>query len=97
MTAIQAVLPSLSPVMPELILAIGVHRTDLIYGAFRGERSVETWSMSAVALILLIVARFLGARVAVGRAKVTTFNGSFIIDNFSKVMKAADPARLGRH
>ena len=83
MTAIQAVLPSLSPVMPELILAIGVLGL-ILYGAFRGERSVETINVGA--LILLILAFFVV--VSQSGAKVTTLNGSFIIDNFSKVMKA---------
>ncbi|GJE16194.1 NADH-quinone oxidoreductase subunit NuoN [Methylobacterium marchantiae] len=83
MTAIQAVLPSLSPVMPELILAIGVLAL-ILYGAFRGERSVE--SVNVGALVLLILAFFVV--VSQSGAKVTTLNGSFIIDNFSKVMKA---------
>ncbi|MCC0806301.1 NADH-quinone oxidoreductase subunit NuoN [Methylobacterium sp. W2] len=83
MTAIQAVLPSLSPVMPELILAIGVLGL-ILYGAFRGERSVE--SVNVGALILLILAFFVV--VSQSGAKVTTLNGSFIVDNFSKVMKA---------
>ncbi|MHC2085912.1 NADH-quinone oxidoreductase subunit NuoN [Methylobacterium sp. CM6244] len=83
MTAIQAVLPSLSPVMPELILAIGVLGL-ILYGAFRGERSVE--SINVGALILLILAFFVV--VSQSGAKITTLNGSFIIDNFSKVMKA---------
>ncbi|KQO43406.1 NADH-quinone oxidoreductase subunit NuoN [Methylobacterium sp. Leaf85] len=83
MTAIQAVLPSLSPVMPELILAIGVLGL-ILYGAFRGERSVETVNVGA--LILLILAFFVV--VSQSGAKVTTLNGSFIVDNFSKVMKA---------
>ncbi|WP_027170849.1 NADH-quinone oxidoreductase subunit NuoN [Methylobacterium sp. 10] len=83
MTAIQAVLPSLSPVMPELILAIGVLGL-ILYGAFRGERSVE--SVNVGALILLILAFFVV--VSQSGAKITTLNGSFIVDNFSKVMKA---------
>ncbi|MCJ2127731.1 NADH-quinone oxidoreductase subunit NuoN [Methylobacterium sp. E-045] len=83
MTAIQAVLPSLSPVMPELILAIGVLGL-ILYGAFRGERSAE--SVNVGALILLILAFFVV--VSQSGAKVTTLNGSFIVDNFSKVMKA---------
>ncbi|CAA2100022.1 NADH-quinone oxidoreductase subunit N [Methylobacterium bullatum] len=83
MTAIQAVLPSLSPVMPELILAIGVLGL-ILYGAFRGERSVETVNVGA--LILLILAFFVV--VSQSGAKITTLNGSFIVDNFSKVMKA---------
>ncbi|WP_019906847.1 NADH-quinone oxidoreductase subunit NuoN [Methylobacterium sp. 77] len=83
MTAIQAVLPSLSPVMPELILAIGVLAL-ILYGAFRGERSVE--SVNVGALVLLILAFFVV--VSQSGAKVTTLNGSFIVDNFSKVMKA---------
>ena len=81
---VQTVLPSLTPLLPELILGIGV-MVLILYGAFRGERSVETINVGALALLL--VALFVVMSQAPG-TKVTTLSGSFIQDGFSKVMKA---------
>ncbi|KQP94821.1 MULTISPECIES: NADH-quinone oxidoreductase subunit NuoN [unclassified Methylobacterium] len=83
MNAAQIVLPALGPALPELILSIGV-LVLILYGAFRGERSAE--GVNVGALILLVLALF--AVMSQSGAKITTLNGSFIIDNFSKVMKA---------
>ncbi|KQO68144.1 NADH:ubiquinone oxidoreductase subunit N [Methylobacterium sp. Leaf465] len=83
MNAAQIVLPALGPALPELILSVGV-LVLILYGAFRGERSAE--GVNVGALILLVVALF--AVMSQSGAKVTTLNGSFIVDNFSKVMKA---------
>ncbi|MCJ2038904.1 NADH-quinone oxidoreductase subunit NuoN [Methylobacterium sp. E-025] len=81
---VQTVLPSLTPLLPELILGIGV-MVLILYGAFRGERSVETINVGALALLL--VALFVVMSQPAG-TKVTTLSGSFIQDGFSKVMKA---------
>ncbi|TXN68104.1 NADH-quinone oxidoreductase subunit NuoN [Methylobacterium sp. WL6] len=81
---VQTVLPSLTPLLPELILGIGV-MVLILYGAFRGERSVETVNVGALALLL--VALFVVMSQPAG-TKVTTLSGSFIQDGFSKVMKA---------
>ncbi|TXM73308.1 NADH-quinone oxidoreductase subunit NuoN [Methylobacterium sp. WL12] len=81
---VQTVLPSLTPLLPELILGVGV-MVLILYGAFRGERSVETINVGALALLL--VALFVVMSQAPG-TKVTTLSGSFIQDGFSKVMKA---------
>ena len=81
---VQTVLPSLTPLLPELILGVGV-MVLILYGAFRGERSVETINVGALALLL--VALFVVMSQAPG-IKVTTLSGSFIQDGFSKVMKA---------
>jgi NADH-quinone oxidoreductase subunit N len=83
MNAAQIVLPALGPALPELILSLGVLAL-ILYGAFRGERSAE--GVNVGALILLVVALF--AVMSQSGAKITTLNGSFIVDNFSKVMKA---------
>ena len=83
MNAAQIVLPALGPALPELILSVGV-LVLILYGAFRGERSAE--GVNVGALILLVVALF--AVMSQSGAKITTLNGSFIVDNFSKVMKA---------
>jgi NADH-quinone oxidoreductase subunit N len=83
MNAAQIVMPALGPALPELILSVGV-LVLILYGAFRGERSAE--GVNVGALILLVVALF--AVVSQSGVKITTLNGSFIVDNFSKVMKA---------
>ena len=83
MNAAQIVLPALGPALPELILSLGV-LVLILYGAFRGERSAE--GVNVGALILLVVALF--AVMSQSGARITTLNGSFIVDNFSKVMKA---------
>lgn len=83
MNAAQIVLPTLGPVLPELILGVGV-LVLILYGAFRGERSSE--GVNVGALLLLVIALFVV--MSQSGAKVTTLNGSFIVDGFSKVMKA---------
>ena len=66
-----------------LILGIGVLAL-ILFGAFRGERSTE--GVNVGALILLIVALFVVVTQPTHR--VTTLNGAFISDAFSRVMKA---------
>ncbi|WP_430912831.1 NADH-quinone oxidoreductase subunit NuoN [Methylobacterium sp. sgz302541] len=80
---LHAVLPSLSPLLPELILGVGV-MVLILFGAFRGERSAE--GVNVGALILLILALFVV--MTQPPQKVTTLNGAFISDSFSRVMKA---------
>jgi NADH-quinone oxidoreductase subunit N len=83
MNAAQVVLPALWPALPEIILAVGV-MVLILYGSFKGERSVE--GVNVGALILLILALF--TVVSQTGLKVTTLNGAFIVDGFSRVMKA---------
>ena len=82
MNAVHSVLPSITPVLPEIVLSVGA-LVLVLYGAFRGERSVE--GVNVGALLVLIVTFFL---VVSGHGKVTTLNGAFISDNFARVMKA---------
>ncbi|NEU12933.1 NADH-quinone oxidoreductase subunit NuoN [Methylobacterium sp. BTF04] len=82
MNAAQIVMPSLGPALPELILAVGV-LVLILYGSFRGERSAEAVNVGA--LVLLVLALFVV--MSQSGAKITTLNGSFIVDGFSKVMK----------
>ncbi|WP_407520987.1 NADH-quinone oxidoreductase subunit NuoN [Methylobacterium oryzisoli] len=84
MNAAQIVMPALGPALPELILTVGV-LVLILYGAFKGERSTE--GVTVGALIVLIVALFAVVSQPFG-AKVTTLNGSFIVDGFARVMKA---------
>jgi NADH-quinone oxidoreductase subunit N len=84
MPTVHSVLPTLAPLIPEIILSVGV-MVLILYGAFRGERSTE--GVNVGALILLVLAFF----VVIGQApgtKVTTLSGAFIQDGFAKVMKA---------
>ncbi|MCJ2083998.1 NADH-quinone oxidoreductase subunit NuoN [Methylobacterium sp. J-090] len=83
MTVAQSVLPALWPALPELILGVGV-LVLILYGSFRGERSAE--GVNVGALLLLILALFVV--MSQSGTKVTTLNGAFIVDGFSKVMKA---------
>ncbi|GJE02925.1 NADH-quinone oxidoreductase subunit NuoN [Methylobacterium isbiliense] len=84
MNAAQIVMPALGPALPELILTVGV-LVLILYGAFKGERSAE--GVTVGALIVLIVALFAVASQPLS-AKITTLNGSFIVDGFARVMKA---------
>ncbi|GEP00817.1 NADH-quinone oxidoreductase subunit NuoN [Methylobacterium haplocladii] len=81
-THLHSVLPSIGPLLPEIILSVGV-LVLILYGAFRGDRSVE--GVNVGALILLILTFFV---VISGQGKVVTLSGSFISDNFSRIMKA---------
>ena len=82
MTSIHSVMPAIGPLLPEMILALGVLGL-ILYGAFRGERSVE--GVNVGALVVLILGLF---AVVSGQGKITTLSGAFISDNFSRVMKA---------
>ncbi len=73
---------SLQPVLPELVLSIGTMAL-LMLGAFRGERSTSL--VSALALVLLVVAGVLVANLPAGR--LTTFGGSFIVDDYARFLK----------
>ena len=84
MPPVHAALPSLAPLLPELILGIGVLLL-ILYGAWRGERSAETVSVGA--LVLLLVALF-AVLSQPGTGRVTTLSGAFVSDAFSKVMKS---------
>ncbi|GJE55100.1 MULTISPECIES: NADH-quinone oxidoreductase subunit NuoN [Methylobacterium] len=81
-THLHSVMPSIGPLLPEIILSVGV-LVLILYGAFRGDRSVE--GVNVGALILLILTFFV---VVSGHGKVVTLSGSFISDNFSRIMKA---------
>ncbi|GLS44013.1 NADH-quinone oxidoreductase subunit NuoN [Methylobacterium brachythecii] len=82
MTHLHSVMPTIGPLLPEIMMAVGAMAL-LMYGAFRGERSVE--GVNVGALILLILTFFV---VVSGHGKITTLSGAFISDNFSRIMKA---------
>ena len=73
---------SLLPVLPELVLAAGAMAL-LMLGAFRGEQTTQL--VTGIAVLLLVVTGALELWLPAG--KLTTFGGSFIVDNFARFLK----------
>jgi NADH-quinone oxidoreductase subunit N len=75
-------LPSLQPLAPELVLAVGA-MVLLMIGVARGDR--VTPLVSALAILLLAAA---GALVVFAPAgKIVAFNGSFVLDDYARFLK----------
>jgi len=72
----------LLPVMPEIVLALGAMAL-LMLGAYRGQGT--TALVTALAVCLLIVVGVLELMLPAG--KLTTFGGSFIVDDFARFLK----------
>jgi NADH-quinone oxidoreductase subunit N len=73
---------SLLPVLPELVLAAGAMAL-LMLGAFRGQQTTQLVTGLAVALLVVT-----GALVFwLPGGKLTTFGGSFIVDDFARFLK----------
>src|SRR5271167_926592 len=72
----------LLPVLPELVLAVGAMAL-LMVGAYRGVRT--TGLITALALGLLVLVGLLELMLPAG--KLTTFGGSFIVDDFARFLK----------
>jgi len=72
----------LLPVLPELVLAAGA-MVLLMLGAFRGQGA--TGLVTALSLVLLVIVGVLEMMLPAG--KLTTFNGSFIVDDFARFLK----------
>ena len=72
----------LLPVLPELVLAVGAMAL-LMIGAFRG--SGTTALVTGLAVGLLILVGVLELTLPAG--KLTTFGGSFIVDDFARFLK----------
>jgi NADH-quinone oxidoreductase subunit N len=72
----------LLPVVPELVLAAGA-MVLLMIGAYRGPgtTALVTW----LAMCLLVVAGLI--ELALPAGKLTTFGGSFIVDDFARFLK----------
>ncbi|MEN3386374.1 MAG: NADH-quinone oxidoreductase subunit [Hyphomicrobiales bacterium] len=73
---------TLLPVLPEIILSLGAMGL-LIYGAFAGERTGGVVDTIAFVLLLLAAAII----YALPSGKLIAFNGSFIVDDFARVVK----------
>ena len=72
----------LLPVLPELVLAVGAMAL-LMVGAYRGVGT--TGLITYLALALLVIVGVLELTLPAG--KLTTFNGSFIVDDFARFLK----------
>src|SRR6202046_5825106 len=72
----------LLPVLPELVLAIGA-MVLLMIGAYRGQQTTSL--VTGLAVCLLVVVGALELWLPAG--KLTTFNGSFIVDDFARFLK----------
>src|SRR5437763_6482424 len=72
----------LLPVLPELVLAVGA-MVLLMIGAFRGGQTTRL--VTGLSVCLLVVTGVLELLLPSG--KVTTFGGSFIVDDFARLLK----------
>ena len=72
----------LLPVLPELVLAVGA-MVLLMLGAYRGEGTTRL--VTSLAVVLLVVVGVLELMLPAG--KLTTFGGSFIVDDFARFLK----------
>src|SRR5215813_5269360 len=72
----------LQPVLPEMVLAVGA-MVLLMLGAYRGQGT--TALVTGLAICLLIVTGILVLTLPAG--KLTTFGGSFIVDDFARFLK----------
>ncbi|MBX9711715.1 MAG: NADH-quinone oxidoreductase subunit NuoN [Xanthobacteraceae bacterium] len=73
---------SLLPILPEIVLAVGAMLLLLI-GAYRGQQTVPV--VTALAVVLLIATGVLEVLLPAG--KLTTFGGSFIVDDYARFLK----------
>ncbi len=72
----------LLPVLPERVLAVGAMAL-LMLGAYRGEGTTRL--VTTLAVVLLVVVGALELMLPAG--KLTTFGGSFIVDDFARFLK----------
>src|SRR5215467_11144912 len=72
----------LLPVLPELVLAVGA-MVLLMIGAYRGQGT--TALVNWLAVLLLVATGVLELMLPAG--KLTTFGGSFIVDDFARFLK----------
>jgi NADH-quinone oxidoreductase subunit N len=72
----------LLPVLPELVLAVGAMAL-LMLGAYRGQGT--TGAVTGLGVVLLAVVAVLELMLPAG--KLTTFGGSFIVDDFARFLK----------
>ena len=81
MAAEVMMIPDFAPAVPEVLLAVG-SMALLMVGVFWGEKSASL--VTGLATALLVIA---GGAVLLGPLEATTFNGAFVVDPFTRVMK----------
>ena len=79
---IAAALPDLSPVLPEIVLAVGAMAL-LMVGVFRGPKSVDFISWTACALLAIDALFVWGYQIR----PATAFDGLFVVDGFTTFVK----------
>ncbi|MHB2169227.1 NADH-quinone oxidoreductase subunit NuoN [Alsobacter sp. R-9] len=84
MPGMQAALPVFGPATPEILLAVAA-LAFILWGAFKGEAATRGITIASL-LVILFAAVLVMAQSG---QKVTTFNGSFVNDAFSRFMKVA--------
>src|SRR3954454_11960534 len=72
----------LLPVLPELVLAVGAMAL-LMLGAYRGQQTTKVVTTLAVCLLALTGV----LELVLPAGKLTTFGGSFIVDDFARFLK----------
>ena len=75
-------LPDLSLILPELILAVGAMAL-LMAGVYAGQSSYRAVTWSAVVVVLLAGV----ATTATAEIRITLFGGQFVVDSFGHFMK----------
>ncbi len=75
-------LTGLTPLLPELVLGVGAMAL-LMLGAFRGERTTAVTDV--LSIVLLAIAGVIVVLLPAG--KLTTFDGSFVVDDFARFLK----------
>jgi NADH-quinone oxidoreductase subunit N len=75
-------LPTLIPLLPEILLGLGAMAL-LMFGAYRGENDGRVVDIAAI--VLLIIAGIILVMLPSG--KLTTFSGSFVVDDFARFLK----------
>jgi NADH-quinone oxidoreductase subunit N len=77
-----AQLPTLVPLLPEFVLGLGAMAL-LLVGVFRGEGTARFVDYAAIALLVIAGAIL----VMLPAGKLTTFGGSFVVDDFARFLK----------
>src|SRR6266853_3991926 len=72
----------LLPVLPELVLAV-VAMVLLMLGAYRGPQTTSLVTGLAIGLLVLVGV----LELLLPAGKLTTFSGSFIVDDFARFLK----------
>src|SRR5271169_1700013 len=77
-----AQLPTLIPLLPEFVLGLGAMAL-LMLGVYRGEDTGRAVDVAAIALLVIAG----GILLVLPAGKLTTFGGSFIVDDFARFLK----------